>query len=46
MVPMTVIRYRNSPLEVTAYDHGARFKANQDPYAVEEEVCRELERFL
>jgi hypothetical protein len=38
--------YRNSPLEVMAYDHEARFKSNGEPYAVEAAVRQQLEAFL
>jgi len=38
--------YRNSPLEVMAYDHEARFKSTGEPYAVEAAVRQQLEAFL
>ena len=36
--------YRNSPLEVMAYDHEARFNASPVPYDVEREVRIQLSR--
>jgi hypothetical protein len=36
--------YRNSPLEVMAYDHEARFNASPVPHAVEREVRIQLAR--
>jgi hypothetical protein len=38
--------YRNSLLEVMAYDHEARFNSNGEPYAVEGAVSQQLEAFL
>jgi len=37
--------YRNSPLEVMAYDHESRFKTSPAPYDVEAKVTTELQRF-
>lgn len=37
--------YRDSPLEVMAYDHEARFNVNVQPYSVEFEVRQQLQRF-
>ena len=34
--------YRNSPLEVMAYDHEARFNRNAEPYDVEAAVRQKL----
>ena len=34
--------YRNSPLEVMAYDHEARFNSNESPYAVEAAVQKQI----
>ena len=34
--------YRNSPLEVMAYDHEARFNSNALPYSVEAEVRKQI----
>ena len=34
--------YRDSPLEVMAYDHEARFNSNERPYSVEEAVRDQL----
>ncbi len=36
--------YRNSPLEVMAYDHEARFNSNAPPYSVEAEVRQQLQQ--
>jgi hypothetical protein len=38
--------YRNSPLEVMAYDHEARFNSGTTPYSVEAEVRQQLQGFL
>ena len=38
--------YRNSPLEVMAYDHEARFNANGEAYPVETEVRQHLQAFM
>jgi hypothetical protein len=38
--------YRNSPLEVMAYDHEARFNSDREPYAVEAAVRRHLQGLL
>ena len=38
--------YRDSPLEVMAYDHEARFNSNAEPYAVETAVRQQLKAFL
>ena len=35
--------YRNSPLEVMAYDHESRFKQNAEPCSVEAEVRQQIE---
>lgn len=35
--------YRNSPLEVMAFDHEARFNANAPPYSVEVAVRQQLQ---
>jgi len=35
--------YRNSPLEVMAYDHEARFNSNRQPYSVEAAVRHQLQ---
>ncbi len=37
--------YRNSPLEVMAYDHEARFNANAQPYSVEAAVRQQLQHW-
>jgi hypothetical protein len=37
--------YRNSPLEVIAYDHEARFDS-EEPYSVETAVRQQLQAFL
>ena len=37
--------YRNSPLEVMAYDHEARFNSNAPPYSVEAAVRQQLQQF-
>ena len=37
--------YRDSPLEVMAYDHEARFNSNAEPYAVEKAVRKQLQNF-
>jgi len=37
--------YRNSPLEVMAYDHEARFNTNGKPYSVEAAVRQQLQQF-
>lgn len=36
--------YRNSPLEVMAYDHATRFKSKQSPYRVESEVRQQCSK--
>lgn len=38
--------YRNSPLEVMAYTHEARFNSNEPPYSVETAVQQQLKSFL
>ncbi len=38
--------YRNSPLEVMAYEHEARFNSNAEPYDVETAVRQQLKAFL
>jgi len=37
--------YRDSPLEVMAYDHEARFNSKESPYSVEAEVRQQLGKF-
>jgi hypothetical protein len=37
--------YRQSPLEIMAYDHEDRFKSACQPYSVENEVCDQLKIF-
>jgi hypothetical protein len=37
--------YRNSPLEVMAYHHEARFNSKEPPYSVEAAVCQQLKHF-
>ena len=36
--------YRNSPLEVMAYEHEARFNSQDAPYAIEADVRQQLQR--
>jgi hypothetical protein len=38
--------YRNSPLEVMAYDHEARFNADGEVYPVETEVRQQLQALM
>lgn len=38
--------YRNSPLEVMAYDHEARFNSGERPYSVESAVRQQLQAFI
>lgn len=38
--------YRQSPLEIMAYDHEDRFNSSREPYSVENEVRAQLKKLV